>query len=58
MSVITFLPCQKKRIFRDGLTSEIARIQSDGFNPDQYFVLFQFWDGNFFENYVFTLALR
>ena len=47
----------KKRIFSDGLTSEIAGVQSDGFNSDQDFVLFQFWDGNLFENYVFTLAL-
>ena len=51
------LSCTNKR-FRDGLTSDITRAQSDGFDLDQYFVLFQFWDGNLFENYVFTLALR
>ena len=45
-------------IFRDALTPEITRVQSNDFDPDQHFVLFQFWDGNFFENYVHALAFR
>jgi hypothetical protein len=45
-------------IFGDALTSVITRVHSNGFHSDQYFVLFQFRDGDFFENYIYTLALR
>jgi len=42
---------------RDPLTSGIARVYSDGFDLDQYFVLSQFWDRNLLENNFFVLAL-
>ena len=46
------------RKFSNGiLTHDVTGVYSDGFDPDQDFVLFQFWDGNFLEDYVFTLAL-
>ena len=46
-----------RNISNDTLTSDVTRVYPDGFDPDQHFVLFQFRDGNFFENYVFTLEL-
>ena len=45
-------------VFRDGLTSDIVGVDSDGLDFDQHFVLSQFWDGDLLEDDVFALALR